>query len=67
MFNWAKSLRKQLERSTLAIVHKAMWLGRPIAKKTFKGTKNSNFLKEVKILSQLYHSKITSIFCYAEN
>ncbi|KAG0610046.1 hypothetical protein M758_7G034700 [Ceratodon purpureus] len=49
-----------------ANVYKAMWLGTPVAKKTFHGLENSEFLKEVEILSQLCHPNITSMFCYAK-
>ncbi|KAG0566068.1 hypothetical protein KC19_7G035900 [Ceratodon purpureus] len=56
----------QVGSGASAKVYKAMWLGTPVAKKTFHGSENSEFLQEVEILSQLCHPNITSMFCYAK-
>jgi hypothetical protein len=66
LFHWVVPA-EQLGRGTSATIYKAMWLGTPVAKKTFDVSKNSDFLEEVKILSQLCHPNITSMFCCAEN
>jgi hypothetical protein len=64
LFKWVKPKRR-LGKGTTGTVYKAMWLGMPIAKKTFQGTKNPDFMKEVEILAKLCHSNITSIYCCA--
>ena len=66
LFKWVIP-GKQLGRGSSASVHEAMWFGKLVAKKTFEGAENPYFLKEVKILSELCHSNITSMFCCAKN
>ncbi|KAG0586936.1 hypothetical protein KC19_2G128900 [Ceratodon purpureus] len=65
LFEWVSSgmIAEQLGRGASAKVYKVMWLGAPVAKKTFDGPENQDFLQEVKILSQLCHPNITSMFC----
>ncbi|KAG0587877.1 hypothetical protein KC19_2G198300 [Ceratodon purpureus] len=65
LFEWVTSGKKvkQLGRGGSAQVYKVMWFGTPVAKKTFHGPRNEEFLQEVKILSQLCHPNITSMFC----
>lgn len=58
---------QQLGRGASTTVHKAIWLGTLVAKKTFTRPENSKFLKEVKTLSQLFHPNITSMYCCTKN
>ncbi|KAG0566038.1 hypothetical protein KC19_7G033300 [Ceratodon purpureus] len=69
LFEWVSSGPKteQLGRGASAKVYKVIWLGTPVAKKTFDGPENQDFLQEVKILSQLCHPNITSMFCCNAN
>ena len=66
LFAWVVPA-EQVGRGASATVYKAMWLGTPVAKKTFHGSNNPDFLKEIKILSKLRHPSITSMFCCAKN
>ncbi|KAG0623935.1 hypothetical protein M758_3G212700 [Ceratodon purpureus] len=69
LFDWviSGSKPKQLGRGASATVYKVMWLGTPVAKKTFFGSGNVDFLKEVDILSRLHHPNIMSMFCSTMN
>jgi tRNA A-37 threonylcarbamoyl transferase component Bud32 len=69
LFEWVISGKKaeQLGRGASAKVYKVMWLGTPVAKKTFVGPENQEFLQEVKILSELCHPNTTSMFCCNTN
>ena len=69
LFEWVSSSMKaeQLGPGASATVYKVMWLGTRVAKKTFDGPENQDFLQEVKILSQLCHPNITSMFCCNAN
>ena len=62
LYKWVKPL-KQLEKGASSIVHKAMWLGTRVAKKTFSGRNNPDFNREAEILARLSHPNITSMFC----
>jgi hypothetical protein len=58
---------EQIGKGTAATVHKATWLGIPVAKKTFQGHDNPDFIQEVGILGRLCHPNITSMFCCAKD
>ena len=63
---------KQMEligRGGYATVHRALWLGIEVAKKTPLNSLRSDpaFAKEVAILGGLSHPNITSLLCYAED
>lgn len=58
---------ERLGRGSAATVHKAKWLGIQVAKKTFEGHRNMEFMKEVGILGKLCHPNITSMFCCAKD
>lgn len=58
---------KQLEllgKGASGTVHKAIWLGVEVAKKTFHGPRNPDFLQEVSILEGLSHPNIVSLLWY---
>ena len=57
----------KLGQGASAAVYKAMWLGLPVAKKTFIGLESVGFTKEVEILSRLCHPNITPMFGYTKN
>ena len=59
---WVKPTER-LGKGSAATVHKATWLAIQVAKKTFEGHENPDFMKEVGILGRLYHPNITSMFC----
>lgn len=66
LFDWRKP-GKQLGRGASAAVEEVTWLGISVAKKTFDGEDNPDFLKEVEIVRQLCHSNIMSMFCFAKD
>ena len=66
LFKWVKP-GGQLGRGASGTVDKAIWLGTPVAKKTFFGTENPDFMKEVEVLSPLCHPNVMSVFCSAKN
>jgi hypothetical protein len=65
LFQWVKP-SERLGKGMAATVHKATWLGMPVAKKTFQGHDNPDFTQEVGILGKLCHPNITSMFCCAK-
>ncbi|KAG0600812.1 hypothetical protein M758_11G062100 [Ceratodon purpureus] len=65
MFKWVQPA-EQLVKATAATVHRASWLGIAVAKKTFHGPNNPDFLQEVGTLGKLCHPNIISIFCCAK-
>ncbi|KAG0622463.1 hypothetical protein M758_3G099200 [Ceratodon purpureus] len=66
LFEWVIPA-EQVGRGSTATVYKAMWLGIPVAKKTFPIPEDPEFVKEVEILSKLSHPNITSMFCYTKD
>ncbi|KAG0610867.1 hypothetical protein M758_7G098000 [Ceratodon purpureus] len=66
LFKWVKP-GGQLGRGASGTVDKAIWLGTPVAKKTFYGAENPDFMKEVEVLSPLCHPNVMSVFCSAKN
>ncbi|KAG0609141.1 hypothetical protein M758_8G161200 [Ceratodon purpureus] len=61
-FQWIQ-ITGSLGSGSSATVEKAVWLGTPVAKKTFYGRNNEDFKREVEILAELCHPNITSMFC----
>lgn len=55
---------ESLGKGASATVHKVMWLGAVVAKKTFHGRDNQYFLKEIEILAGLCHPNIVSMLWY---
>ena len=53
----------KLGKGTSGTVHRAMWLGTLVAKKTFPVRSKRDFETETKILAELCHPNITSMFC----
>lgn len=56
-------VKEILGKGTAGTVHKVMWLGAEFAMKTFYGSNNPDFNKEVSILSRLSHPNIISLLC----
>lgn len=54
-----------LGKGTSATVHKALWFGIPVAKKTFYGPEHPDYLNEAETLGGLSHPNIMSMFCCA--
>ena len=63
LFKWVSNRPERIGRGASAAVYKVMWLGTSVAKKTFEGRNNPDFMKEVEILAKLSHPNITSMFC----
>lgn len=57
----------QIGRGGYAVVHRAVWLGVEVAVKTFHGSDNPDFKKEVSILAGLSHPHIISFLCYGKD
>lgn len=58
---------KQMEslgKGASGVVHRSIWLGAEVAKKTFHGPSNPDFLREVSILAGLSHPNIVSLLWY---
>lgn len=62
--------REPIGKGSCATVHRATWLKRDVAVKTFSGTSEQmlgTFMKEVSILARLSHPNIAPMYCYAIN
>ncbi|KAG0629585.1 hypothetical protein M758_1G114900 [Ceratodon purpureus] len=66
LFKWVKPAER-LGKGAAAVVHKATWLGIQVAKKTFQGHDNPDFMQEAGILGKLCHPNVTSMFCCAKD
>ena len=66
LFKWVEPA-EELGRGSSTTVHKVMWLGTPVAMKTFDAAEIPDFVEEVKILSRLSHPNLVSMFCCLMN
>jgi len=57
----------QIGRGAYGTVHKASWLGIDVAVKTFYGTDNPVFKREMPILAGLSHPNIVSFLCHGKD
>jgi hypothetical protein len=65
LFEWL-SPTEPLGRGASGIVRKDMWQGMPVARKSYPGAENLEFLKELEILGKLWHPNITSMYCWVK-
>ncbi|KAG0602655.1 hypothetical protein M758_10G030800 [Ceratodon purpureus] len=65
LFAKVQQLARLGNSATGGTIDRGMWLGTPVAIKTFYGPEDPTFKKEAEILAELCHQNITSMFCSA--